>query len=119
MTIDVWSRTQSLIGQLSSPSVPDEEYVVPSSAAVAAAGRAVSRLGDLGTAPPLRVCPDREGGLVFEWLEGRLFWVLEFHADGATRFVLLYPGRTMDSAFADEPGQWENFRNLLESRPKQ
>lgn len=66
------------------PSQLEEEGLEPPSAEVfPLVGEVAVVLRDQGVDPPLRVVPNGEGGVVFEWRDHPFFWVLEVERDGA------------------------------------
>lgn len=66
------------------PAELDEEGLEPPSAEVLPLVEQVALvLRDHGVDPPLRVVPNGEGGVVFEWRDQPFFWSLDVEKEGA------------------------------------
>ena len=61
----------------------DEGVEVPSAEILPVVAEVAATLRDHGVDPPLRVVPNGEGGVVFEWRDSPYFWSLEVEQVGS------------------------------------
>lgn len=66
----------------------EDGYKAPSADNLVRATEFIAFCRDRGLTPPLRMAPDGEGGIVFEWYEGLTSRYVEVHADGSMEFIM-------------------------------
>lgn len=69
-----WGQNPSLLD--------DEENTAPSARIMELVSQVTIKLRRAGAPAPLRVVPDGEGGISFEWQEGKLFRSLDISCEG-------------------------------------
>ncbi len=73
----------------------DEAVRPPTVNSIIQATRRAQSLMNYGWPAPLRIVPDGEGGLSFEWREGPVFTTLEIWADGLCEWTSFRDGRVV------------------------
>ena len=75
-----WGQDPSLLD--------DDEYTPPSRRIIQLAARVAIKFRDADAPAPLRVVPDGEGGMAFEWQEGKLFQSLNVSCQEEIEFCM-------------------------------
>ncbi len=65
----------------------DDGIEPPSGAIIGLACDLVRTMRDKGLPPPLRVVPDGDGGIAFEWKNGPVFQTIEIEEDGSIELI--------------------------------
>ncbi|NQT41347.1 MAG: hypothetical protein HQ581_27915 [Planctomycetes bacterium] len=65
----------------------DEGIEAPSRKIISRAWDLARRMRDGGAPPPLRVVPNGDGGITFEWKDGPVFETIELEDDGSIEII--------------------------------
>jgi hypothetical protein len=73
----------------------EDGYKAPSADNLVRATEFITFCRDHGVAPALRMAPDGDGGVVFEWYEGPSCRYVEIHADGSMEYLVFEDARLL------------------------
>lgn len=84
-----WDETvDRLIGWWKSVAdLEEDDLVPPARPVIESALRIAPRLCDVKTPPPLRIVPDGEGGIAFEWRHGNVFISMQLDEDNTVTLL--------------------------------
>ena len=71
----------------------DEDFIVPSSNSIRLGCKVARRLKEEGAQAPLRVVPDGEGGISFEWRQKNVYFELRVQSDGTGEWLEFKGGK--------------------------
>jgi hypothetical protein len=73
----------------------EDGYKAPSADNLVRATEFITFCRDHGVGPALRMAPDGDGGVVFEWYEGAFCRYVEIHADGSMEYLVFEDARLL------------------------